>query len=189
MSTSLSIGSGAPPDAIIINLDGRLVLPALIDAHIHLDKTLLGLPWHSHRAENSIIDRIDAEKKFRHAAPPPIEQCGGRLLHQALRNGTLAVRSHVDIDNQTGLKNVEALLRLREAWSDVMAIQLVAFPQSGITRCPGVTDLLDEAVSMGCDLIGGLDPLGIDQDADGQLDFIFRLAQRRGVGNRHSSPR
>ena len=63
-----------------------------------------------------------------------------------------------------------------------MAIQLVAFPQSGITRCPGVTDLLDEAVRMGCDLIGGLDPLGIDQDADGQLDFIFGLAQRRGVG-------
>ncbi|HKH68228.1 MAG TPA: cytosine deaminase, partial [Reyranella sp.] len=28
-----------------LDLGGALVLPPLVDGHIHLDKTLLGLPW------------------------------------------------------------------------------------------------------------------------------------------------
>ena len=37
-------------------------------------------------------------------------------------------------------------------------------PQSGVTRCPGVLDLLDAAVREGADLVGGIDPLEIDRD-------------------------
>jgi len=77
---------------------------------------------------------------------------------------------------------VEALLHLRQSWSDLVDIQLVAFPQSGIKRCPGIARLLDGALAMGCDLIGGLDPIGIDDDLDGHLDAIFGLSNRHGVG-------
>ncbi len=52
--------SSRPTDATpVVDLAGRLVLPALIDAHIHLDKTLLGLPWQPHRAENTTSGRIE----------------------------------------------------------------------------------------------------------------------------------
>jgi hypothetical protein len=48
-------------------------------------------------------------------------------------------------------------------------VQIVAFPQSGVMRCPGVLDLLDAAVCEGADLVGGIDPLEIDRDPKGQL--------------------
>ena len=166
----------------VVDLGGRLVLPALIDAHVHLDKTLLGLPWQPHRSENSTQGRIAGEKELRRALRWPVDGCGAALLRTALSHGTTAVRSHVDIDEVTGLTNVEALLRLREAWSPFVDIQLVAFPQSGIRRCPGVIDLLDEALRMGCDLVGGLDPIGIDDDLDGHLDAVFALGERHQKG-------
>src|SRR5882724_5346216 len=175
-------GVPAPQGVAVIDLGSRLVLPALVDAHIHLDKTLLGLPWQPHRAGNTTLARIEAEKDLRRSLKPSVESCGAALLSLALSNGTTAVRSHVDIDDVTGLSNVEALLRLREAWSDLVDIQLVAFPQSGIERCPGVAQLLDEALAMGCDLIGGLDPVGIDQNLDGHLNAILGLSNRHGVG-------
>lgn len=39
------IGPGLDPgDAEVLDLGGRLVLPGLVDAHCHLDKTLFGGP-------------------------------------------------------------------------------------------------------------------------------------------------
>jgi cytosine deaminase len=96
--------------------------------------------------------------------------------------GTGVVRSHVDIDTELGLSGLEALLRLKQSYADLIDIQIVAFPQSGILRDPGVADLLDAALGAGADLIGGLDPAGIDGDIGGHLDVVFRLAQNHGAG-------
>jgi hypothetical protein len=57
-------------------------------------------------------------------------------------------------------------------------VQIVAFPQSGVMRWPGVLDLLDAAVREGADLVGGIDPLEIDRDPKGQLDGVFAIAGR-----------
>jgi cytosine deaminase len=44
-----------------LDLGGALVLPPLVDGHIHLDKTLLGLPWVPNQAAgNRVADRIEA---------------------------------------------------------------------------------------------------------------------------------
>ncbi len=61
-------------------------------------------------------------------------------------------------------------------------IEIVAFPQSGVISDPGTADLLDQAIGEGADLVGGLDPAGIDDDVTGHLDAIFGIAERRGVG-------
>ena len=45
-----------------------------------------------------------------------------------------------------------------------------------------MSDLLDQAIADGADLVGGLDPAGIDRDVEGHLDAIFGIAERRGVG-------
>ena len=47
---------------------------------------------------------------------------------------------------------------------------------------PDVADLLDTAIREGADLVGGLDPAGIDNDVEGHLGVIFRIAERHGVG-------
>jgi cytosine/adenosine deaminase-related metal-dependent hydrolase len=160
-----------------------LVLPPLVDGHIHLDKTLLGLPWVPNQAEgNSVADRIEAERKVRAGRTVSETETGANLVRQVVASGTLHMRSHVDVDNQLGLKNLHAVLEVREKFRDLVTIEIVAFPQSGIVRSPGAAKLLDEAIAAGADLVGGLDPVGIDHDLDGHLDAVFDIASRRGVG-------
>jgi len=162
---------------------GVFLMPPLVDGHIHLDKTLLGLPWVPNQAAgNTVADRIEAERKVRAARSVSETETGANLVKQVVASGTLHMRSHVDIDNQLGLKNLQAVLAIRERFRDLVTIQIVAFPQSGVVRSPGTARLLDEAIGQGADLVGGLDPVGIDRDLDGHLDAIFGVAERRGVG-------
>ncbi len=60
--------------------------------------------------------------------------------------------------------------------------EIVAFPQDGVLRRPGVDKLLDQAAQQGVEHIGGLDPAGIDHDPVGQLDTLFAIAERHGCG-------
>src|SRR5690349_14123995 len=162
---------------------GIFLLPPLVDGHIHLDKTLLGLPWVPNQAAgNAVADRIEAERKVRAARAVSETETGSNLVKQVVASGTLHMRSHVDIDNQLGLKNLHAILAVRERFRDLVTIEIVAFPQAGIVRSPGTATLLDEAIAAGADLVGGLDPVGIDHDLDGHLDAVFDIARRRSVG-------
>jgi len=166
-----------------IDLEGALVLPPLVDGHIHLDKTLLGLPWVPNQATgNRVADRIEAERKVRATRTVPESETGANLVRQVVAGGTLHMRSHVDIDNQLGLRNLREILKVRERFAGLVTIQIVAFPQSGILRSPGTADLLAAAMAEGADLLGGLDPVGIDGDLDGHLDPVFAIAERQGAG-------
>ena len=167
----------------VVDLAGTIVLPPLVDGHIHLDKTLLGLPWVPNQsAGNKVSDRIEAERRVRAARTVPEFDTGSNLVRQVVASGTLHMRTHVDIDNQLGLRNLHEVLKIREHFRGLITIEIVAFPQSGILRSPGTGELLDEAIAQGADLVGGLDPVGIDGDLDAHLDAIFAIASRRGVG-------
>ena len=169
-------------DALLLDADGALVIPGLIDGHLHWDKTLLGLPWKPHPADPTLSERIEAEKHLRHALPLSVEDRATNLIRRVLSNGTVHLRTHVDIDPEIGLENLYGVLSARERIKDFISIQIVAFPQSGVVSCPGTAALLDAAVEAGADLVGGLDPAGIDGDPAGQLDAVFDIAERRGVG-------
>jgi cytosine deaminase len=180
--TTIDAAAGEPAMPGNLDLGGRLIVPGFVDGHIHLDKTLLGLPFQPHRAGASVAERIAIEKVMLRDLLVPVETRAKILISQISRFGTVAVRSHVDIDTEWGLSNLHALLRVREEVRDVMDIQIVAFPQNGILRDPGTDKLLDEAIAAGADLVGGLDPAGIDGDVEGHLDVVFGIAERRGVG-------
>lgn len=166
-----------------LDLNGQLVLPGLTDGHVHLDKTLMAMPWRPHRSAPSIRARIEDEKEHRRANPASLAERGaGKLLETALRLGTTSLRTHVDIDEVSKLDTLKEVLELRERWADRVQIQVVAFPQSGVVTCPVAAEYLEEALRMGADFIGGLDPVGIDGDQKGQLDIIFGLAERYGRG-------
>jgi cytosine deaminase len=159
-----------------------LELPGFVDGHCHLDKTLWGMPWRPHVAGVTVADRIAAERAVRGSLPVPTIERGRALLNQMLACGTTALRTHVDIDTALKLDDLHAILELREQTRDQVDMQIVAFPQSGILRDPGVADLLDAALKAGADLVGGLDPIGIDRDLAGHLDVVFGLASRNGKG-------
>ncbi len=172
----------APLAAKRIDASGKLIAPSFVEGHIHLDKTLLGLPFIPHIPGNTVALRIAAEKQLRRTVSLPVEERGGRLIEQIAAFGTGSIRSHVDIDTEIRLDGLHALLRLKERYAHLVDIQIVAFPQSGVITDPGTAELLDAALEEGADLVGGLDPAGIDNDVTGHLDAIFSIAEKYGVG-------
>jgi len=172
----------APPGGDRLDLGGMLLLPAFVDGHLHLDKTHWGAPRLPHVEGSSVRERIAAERIQRHRVALPIQARASALIRTLIANGSTRLRSHVDIDNDVGLDNLEAVIAVREAFRDWIDIQLVAFPQSGVTAEAGAPDLLAAALMAGADLIGGLDPAGYDGDVEGQLDIVFGLAEAFGKG-------
>ena len=176
---------GVPAGAVAresFDLQGDLVLPGLVDGHMHLDKTLVGLPWLPHPAAPFRMSRIETDKKILPGLPLSTEARAINLARQCVAHGTAHIRTHVDIDLEGKLTKLEGVLAARENLAGSVTIQIVAFPQSGVMRCPGVLDLLDAAMRSGADLVGGIDPLEIDRDPKGQLDGIFALAEKHGRG-------
>jgi cytosine deaminase len=171
-----------PNSVPILDVGGDLALPGLVDGHMHLDKTLMGLPWMPHAAGPSRMSRIETDKKILPHLPVSTEERAGNLIRECVTRGTAHLRTHVDIDRESRLAKLDGVLAARERCRGQASVQIVAFPQSGVMRCPGVLDLLDAAVRGGADLVGGIDPLEIDRDPKGQLDGIFAIAERHGVG-------
>jgi cytosine deaminase len=168
----------------IRDLGRRLVLPGLVDGHIHLDKGFIGDDWKPHRpctAGFDVRERVRFEKEGL-ASAKPIPVRAAALIDLCVSHGTTQMRSHVDVDAQVGLRHFEQIVAVRDLHRDKLSIQIVAFPQSGILTSPGTVDVLDAAVRAGADLVGGLDPAGYDGDATGHLDVVFGIAERHGVG-------
>ena len=170
--------AGAPGET---HLAGALLLPGLVEGHVHLDKTMMGMPWRPHAAAPNVQGRIEYERTHR-AALGPVRPRAEALLRRAISLGTVALRTHTDIDDAYGLQNFHAVMEVVRDFRAILPIQVVAFPQSGIVTRKGVADLLDAALSEGADFVGGLDPATIDGDAKGHLDVVFGLAAKHGKG-------
>ena len=175
-------GTGTQGAADVIDGNGHLVLPAFVEPHVHLDKTLWGEPWQPGKTASKLSDYIENERRVLSACKTPITKRAGRLLERMIGYGTTTVRSHVDVAPDMGLSHVEAMLDLRKEWANRIDMQFVAFPQQGLLIRPGTLELIDRAIEMGVETVGGLDPAGIDGDPDGQLRAIFALAEKYGAG-------
>ena len=177
------IASGPPPAGVPV-ADGRggVLLPAFADVHTHLDSTRLGLPFRPHTAEPGLAGLIGNDRQNWRTAGGSVEERATRTLAATIASGATAVRSHAQVDTDSGLERLEGVLAAREAHAGRADVQVVAFPQSGILRDPGTADLLDAAVRSGADLVGGLDPCAFDRDPVGHLDVVFGIAERHGVG-------
>ncbi|MFC6673644.1 hypothetical protein [Marinobacterium aestuariivivens] len=72
--------SPVPEHCPDIDGQGQLLLPGLVDAHTHIDKTFWGQPWQRHEAGPRIIDKIENERRVRRRlnlspAPSPPTRC------------------------------------------------------------------------------------------------------------------
>ena len=161
---------------------GRLALPGLIEAHTHLDKTVMGMPWYRNENGPSLIDKIDNERGARRTLPIPPHRQSMRHALLAVSHGATHIRTHVDVDTECGIAGIEGVLQTRADLADVVGIDLVAFPQSGMLVRPGTVELMEQALRLGCETVGGLDPCAIDRDPKGCLDAIFGMAERHGCG-------
>jgi cytosine deaminase len=113
-----------------IDCDGRVVIPGLIEPHLHLDKALLDKekPNLDGTLAGAIAVTGELKRGFTRDA---VRSRVRRVLDQAIGNGTTAIRAHPDVDPIVGLLGVEVLLELREQYRGLVDLQVVAFPRKG----------------------------------------------------------
>jgi cytosine deaminase len=157
---------------------GMYAIPGLVDCHAHLDKTLVGSPYVPNPGGRNVVEISAHERQVRGARTATLRDRVRLLLDRLVGLGTSHIRSHVDIDTQAGLANFEAVAAVRQEFADRLDIEIVAFPQSGLLCRPGTLDLMAQAIQAGADVVGGLDPAGVDGDPIAHLDAIFGLASR-----------
>lgn len=175
-----AVGAGlAAPDGVeIIDGGGRLLFPGLIDAHTHMDKTLIGLGWYRNEVGPMLMDKIENERALRRERGIDSHQQSSRHARIAIADGTSHIRTFVDIDTEVRLDGFDGVMRTRADFRDALDIQIVAFPQSGMLVRPGTIELMEEALRQGADVVGGLDPSSVDRDPARHLDVIFGLAEK-----------
>lgn len=172
--------AAAPEGAEVIDCGGRILIPGLVEAHTHLDKSLLGLPWYRNEVGPRLIDKIDNEREVKVSLGLDPQVQSERQAILSISHGTTHIRSHVDVDTHHGLRGIEGVMATREKLAGYVDIEIVAFPQSSMMPRPGTVELMDEALALGADVVGGIDPCGIERDPKGHLDAVFRLAEKHG---------
>ncbi|MCC8966767.1 amidohydrolase family protein [Bradyrhizobium sp. Pear76] len=172
-----------PAGVEIVDLGNALVVPGFVEGHIHLDTSFYGDTWRPHRPCTNGFDvheRVAFQAENLAAAAPMAERARNQL-NLCIGHGTTQMRSHVMVDGSVGLKSLETSLGVRDEYKHLIDIQLVAFPQSGILSSPGTPQLLDEAIKLGANAVGGLDPASFDRDVEGHLNVVFGVAQKHSV--------
>ncbi|WP_337100342.1 amidohydrolase family protein [Paenibacillus sp. YIM B09110] len=157
---------------------GRLVLPGLVESHIHLDKAFL--TQRMSREADSLSDAIGMTAALKKDYTfEDIMRRSVAVIERSMQAGVTHLRCQVEVDPIIGLLSMEAALQLKELYRSLMTIQLVVFPQEGIFQQEGTEELMRQAVAMGADAIGGI-PYN-DTDAREHLEWIFKLAEETGL--------
>lgn len=169
---------------------GGLVTESFVNPHLHLDKvfTLSRLDDSAMRdyqagttgtAMRAIERAARVKDEYR---SDWIRENVEEALNQAVQFGTTHVRGFADVDSKARLIGVEALLEAREQFADRLVLQVVAFPQDGVVREPGTQELIEEAVRMGVDVVGGIPWIEYtDQDAREHVSQMFDIAARNDL--------
>lgn len=163
----------------IIDAKECLVTPTFIDPHIHLDKCLISEDIPQNKTgtlKEAIILTWERKKKY---TKKDILHRAGRVIEWAVQNGTTYIRTHVDVDPIGKLVPLEGLLEVKEKYKNVVDLQIVAFPQEGIVQSPGTDKLLDEAIKLGADIVGGMPHNErIPEDSKRHIDICFEIAKK-----------
>ena len=161
-----------------INVDGRLVSPPFVESHIHLDAALTaGEPrWNQ---SGTLFEGIDIWRERKASLTlEDVKARAIRTLRQQASYGVLFVRSHADV-SEANLTALKGLLAVREAVKDWMTLQVVAFPQDGLYGSPKNEALMEEALRLGADAVGGIPHYELTrEDGVRSVQRIFDLAQQ-----------
>jgi cytosine deaminase len=158
-----------------IDLGGNLVLPGLIETHIHLDKACImdRCKLKEGTLKEAVASTSAAKAEFTEA---DVYQRGARILEQAITQGTTHMRTHVELDPGIGLTGFRAIRRLQQDYAWGVSLEICVFPQEGLLNNPGTEELLCEALENGATVLGGCPYM--DDDPAGQIRRLFELAER-----------
>ncbi len=156
-------------------LNGDVVVPGLVDCHAHIDKSYIndnGRTFYQHGTgpEKGALTRKEKEN----FTTQDIKNRAEKVINNAIKSGTLVMRTNCDVDWIVGLKGIEALLELKEKYKDLITLQVAAFAQEGVFSHPDNASLLEKAMDLGADLIAG--HTITCGEGEKHIDFILNLA-------------
>jgi len=166
-------------EASVRDLDGRIVFPGFLDAHVHLDKAFT---WD--RAPNirgefwDAIELLSDDKE--NWTMEDLYRRGNFALRCAESHGTVAMRTHVDVGLDFGETSYEAMNALREEWSDRIRLQTVSLCGIEVYSEANGRKMAEMSLQFPEALLGGMPQMG--PDLDSQLDYFFDLAADLGAG-------
>jgi cytosine deaminase len=160
------------------NIDGRLVIPGLVETHIHLDKSCILDRCRSVKGtlEEAVAEVAALKRTF---TEDDVYERARRTLEKAIVQGTTHMRTHVELDPRVGLRSFKAIRRLKADYRWAVDLKICVFPQDGLINDPGTEELLVQACKEGADLIGGCPYT--DTKPSEQIERIFAIAQRFDV--------
>ena len=138
-------------------LDGEqgIVYPPFVEPHIHLDATqTAGQPnWNQSGTLFEGIERWAERKSL--LSHEDVKSRAWKTLKWQIANGVQHVRTHVDVSDPT-LTALKAMIEVKKEVAPWVDLQIVAFPQEGILSYPNGEALLEQAMAMGADVVGGI---------------------------------
>ncbi|GAP93643.1 cytosine deaminase [Leptolyngbya sp. NIES-2104] len=161
-----------------LEIQGHLVSPPFVESHIHLDSALTaGEPrWNQ---SGTLFEGIEIwRERKQNLSLDDVKQRAIETLKQQALQGVLFVRSHADV-SEASLTALKALLEVREEVKDWITLQVVAFPQDGIYGGAKNDELMEEAMRLGADVVGGIPHYELTrEDGVRSVNRIFELAQK-----------
>jgi cytosine/creatinine deaminase len=150
------IGADVEADAFeVLDVEGRLVTPPLVDCHLHLDASLTaGRPrWNE---SGTLIEGIQVWGELKPSLTvADVVARARRIVQWSVAQGTLFIRAHADVSGDNDAM-VRGLLQVRDEVADLCTIQVTAFPQDGIYARDGDEQRLEHAIRLGVDCVGGI---------------------------------
>ena len=166
-------------DGETVDARGRFVSPALVESHIHLDKTRI-LDRVAPLADRRATDYMKKTSAVKHTFTVEDVYARARAtLEQCVLNGIGHMRTHVEVDPNVGLRGFEAIERLAKDYAWAIDLQLCVFLQEGWTNVPGAEANVVAALKRGAQAVGGAPRY--DVDGPGQIRRIFALAKEFDV--------
>ncbi|MEB3212960.1 MAG: cytosine deaminase [Leptolyngbyaceae bacterium] len=161
-----------------LDLQNRMVSPPFVESHIHLDSALTaGDPrWNQ---SGTLFEGIEIwRERKQHLTLDDVKERAIATLKQQAMQGVLFVRSHADVSEQN-LIALKGLLEVRDAVKDWITLQVVAFPQDGIYGGPNNEALIEEALKLGADVVGGIPHYELTrEDGVQSMHRVFELAEQ-----------
>ena len=159
--------------AVEKDAEGRVLIPGLIESHLHLEKALVSDRKANRSGTLAEAIAVTAELKPTFTREDILERAR-KTLRMMVGHGSTCVRAHSEFDPAQGFTGVDAVLDLKKEFKGIIDIQVTAFPQEGIMKAPGTEAMMHEAVYRGCDVVWAL-PYN-DTNAVEHIDLVFLIA-------------
>ncbi|MEQ9724477.1 cytosine deaminase [Pseudomonas sp. WHRI 8822A] len=158
----------------------NLVVAPFVEPHIHLDATLTaGEPnWNMSGTLFEGIERWAERKAL--VTHEDTKTRAKKTIDMLVDHGIQHVRTHVDVTDPS-LAALKAMIEVREETRHLIDLQIVAFPQEGIESYAGGRALMEQAVALGADVVGGIPHFENTRDQGvSSIKFLMDLAERTG---------